>query len=311
MTAVDRFVRFLASIALFPVLIVSSVVATVALLPKVGSALTAVVVWTSVFVALIVAEQVVPRRPGWRRPDGQLFHDFGHAALGSGLGSELGALLVTMLTVSSAGDITQPIALDSVLGVVVVGIAYLVIDLCRYLQHRLTHDVSWLWALHTLHHDPRRLIALKAGRSHLLDRALQALCVVPALMLGLSTHMIAICVLLNSLVGLIAHANLDLRLGPLSWIVVGPATHRVHHATGKNLGASLLVWDQLFGTFEAPGNPAHDDVGVAFDTPTSFAAQLAWPVMVWLGYEDDGRTVVAEAPQVTREAPVDVNARAL
>ncbi len=288
MPSVRRLGRVLVSFGSFPLLIVSSVVAIVALLPRVGSALTAVTVWTGVFVCLVVLERLAPRRSCWQRPDGQLLHDFGHAALGSGLGSELGAVLVSLALVAGRGVSTEPLDLHSPAAIGVLVVTYLVIDLCRYGQHRLTHDVDWLWALHTLHHDPRRLIALKAGRSHLFDRALQVACVVPVMWLGAPADAVAISVLLNSLIGLIAHANLDLRLGPLALVVVGPATHRVHHATGRNLGASLLLWDQLLGTYQAPGTVEHEEVGVPFSTPERFLAQLAWPVMVWLGYERSG-----------------------
>lgn len=46
------------------------------------------------------------------------------------------------------------------------------------------------------------------------------------------------------------------RAGPLEWIFTTPSHHRVHHARdaaqmNANYGEVLIVWDRLFGTFQA------------------------------------------------------------
>ena len=46
------------------------------------------------------------------------------------------------------------------------------------------------------------------------------------------------------------------KLGPLEYIFVTPSHHRVHHAINdeyidKNYGQILILWDKLFGTFQA------------------------------------------------------------
>jgi hypothetical protein len=43
---------------------------------------------------------------------------------------------------------------------------------------------------------------------------------------------------------------------PIEYIFVTPSHHRVHHSTNeqyldKNFGSTFIVWDRLFGTFEA------------------------------------------------------------
>ncbi len=45
-------------------------------------------------------------------------------------------------------------------------------------------------------------------------------------------------------------------LGPLEFIFSTPSHHRVHHGRNpycidKNYGGTLIIWDRLFGTFEA------------------------------------------------------------
>ncbi|OXB58340.1 hypothetical protein ASZ78_001881, partial [Callipepla squamata] len=45
-------------------------------------------------------------------------------------------------------------------------------------------------------------------------------------------------------------------IGPLEWILNTPSHHRVHHGRNpycidKNYGGTLIIWDRIFGTFEA------------------------------------------------------------
>ena len=45
-------------------------------------------------------------------------------------------------------------------------------------------------------------------------------------------------------------------MGPLEYVLVTPSHHRVHHAINpeyidKNYGQILIIWDKIFGTFQA------------------------------------------------------------
>jgi sterol desaturase/sphingolipid hydroxylase (fatty acid hydroxylase superfamily) len=53
------------------------------------------------------------------------------------------------------------------------------------------------------------------------------------------------------------HSNTNLHLGPLSWLCVTPAYHRLHHAKdarlqASNLGTFFTIWDRMFGTYVPP-----------------------------------------------------------
>lgn len=250
------------------------------------------VVWTALLVVLVVLERVLPFDRRWHRPDDQLANDVVHTLLGSALGSRLGgvvadasiaALASTASTALwSAGPALLPIPAQVALG-------FLIVDGVRWLQHRASHSVRALWETHKLHHDPRRLLAIKAGRSHVFDRAMQALCVVPLVVVGADSDVVFWCVALNSAAGLIAHANID--APSRGWLFVGPAQHRVHHRrielhnnlaaehAAKNFGAALTLWDRLAGTFVVADVR---DVGLAEDTPSSVVAQIGAPVHAWL-----------------------------
>ena len=52
------------------------------------------------------------------------------------------------------------------------------------------------------------------------------------------------------------HTELVPRIGGVEWLVNTPSAHRVHHASNpeyidKNYGGVLLIWDHLFGSYQA------------------------------------------------------------
>ena len=56
--------------------------------------------------------------------------------------------------------------------------------------------------------------------------------------------------------GIVGHTQIIGKLGPLEWIFNTPSHHRVHHGANtqyidKNYGNLLIIWDRMFGTFEA------------------------------------------------------------
>ena len=81
------------------------------------------------------------------------------------------------------------------------------------------------------------------------------------------------------------HANINLRLGPLSWIYSIGDVHRWHHSRDRleadsNYGNVYIFWDAVFGTRYLPADrEAPTAVGIdgldAF--PRGFFAQWASP----------------------------------
>ena len=85
---------------------------------------------------------------------------------------------------------------------------------------------------------------------------------------------------------LIQHANIDLRLGPLNWIISGPELHRWHHSRSLdeamcNYGGTLILYDHLFRTYYRPAaSPAPEQLGIGNmpGFPRGYLGQLATPV---------------------------------
>lgn len=140
--------------------------------------------------------------------------------------------------------------------------AFLVLDLVKYLSHRLSHAVPLLWRLHRVHHADPDFDLTTSLRFHPLESLL-----VRGFNLGVILLMAppAAAVLASELFSCLAnffdHANAAL---PEMWDrklrrwIVTPNLHRLHHTDdpavqGKNLGELLPWWDRLFGTYREPG----------------------------------------------------------
>jgi sterol desaturase/sphingolipid hydroxylase (fatty acid hydroxylase superfamily) len=108
--------------------------------------------------------------------------------------------------------------------------------------------------LHETHHSSVELDFLSSVRFHpfekLLDRTIY---LIPLLVLGVSDGAILIWASVDALFGMLIHANLRWRLGPLIYVFMGPELHRWHHARDaagrrRNFGNNLSVFDWLCGT---------------------------------------------------------------
>ena len=160
----------------------------------------------------------------------------------------------------------RPPGLVAALGMSVTGqvaLTLLLLDLWRYVEHRILHGVPLLWRCHLVHHSDTQLDVTTSERHHplevLLDMA-AALLVVAAL--GLPAIGVALYLLVAVVFNLWSHANVRLPEAidrALRRIVVTPSVHALHHSrlraqTDSNFGAVLTVWDRLFGTYL---DPAH------------------------------------------------------
>jgi sterol desaturase/sphingolipid hydroxylase (fatty acid hydroxylase superfamily) len=167
---------------------------------------------------------------------------------------------------------------------------FLLADLGRYVQHRAMHEVPFLWRFHVLHHSCAALTVFKTSRNHIVERFFQQPFLFgPAIALGAGPEVILPFVVVNSMLGVFDHSNVDFRLGPLEYVLMGPNAHRIHHSIDEkegntNFGTALVVWDILFGTYTSPGSRARAgkgkiEVGVVGD-PTSpgFFGQVLDPV---------------------------------
>ncbi len=133
-----------------------------------------------------------------------------------------------------------------------------------YWGHRWSHEVSWLWYFHSIHHQPTGLDWLVNTRAHPVDIVFTRLCgLIPVYLLGLAqpgSGAENIGPVLLTVVGtfwsFFIHANLRWRLGWFEHLISSPRFHHWHHSReireNRNYAPMLPVLDRIFGTLHLP-----------------------------------------------------------
>ena len=136
-------------------------------------------------------------------------------------------------------------------------------DLVTYLYHRASHNVSWLWAFHRVHHSSLQLDWLAAHREHPVDGVLTQLAMNSlALVFAVDLGGLAWLVVFRGVWAAFIHSNVRLPVGPLRILLGAPELHHWHHAavprTLHNF-SNLAPWtDVLFGTYHCPPHQHHE-----------------------------------------------------
>lgn len=240
--------------------------------------------------SILLAERGLAYRKDWNRSHGDLRTDILHALV-SGVAT---TRLVAMAARTAGGMLAA--LLSSSWGATLwpgqwpylaqLGLALLIAELPQYWVHRWQHEREFLWRFHSVHHSAPRLYWLNAARFHPLDIGLLYLVgYVPLIALGCSQDVILLFALFDSILGMLQHSNIDVRLGLLNRIFSMAEPHRWHHSralneANTNYGSNLIVWDLLFGTFFLPADrdpPRHIGIADLPAFPDGYLAQLAAP----------------------------------
>lgn len=131
-------------------------------------------------------------------------------------------------------------------------------DLAYYWVHRAGHRIRWLWASHVNHHSSQHYNLSTALRQSWTGFfAGTFLFKLPLVLVGFHPAMVAICAGFNLIYQFWIHTEAIRRMPRWFEAVMNtPSHHRVHHATNpryldRNYAGVFIVWDKLFGTFEA------------------------------------------------------------
>jgi sterol desaturase/sphingolipid hydroxylase (fatty acid hydroxylase superfamily) len=129
-------------------------------------------------------------------------------------------------------------------------------DFCYYWFHRLHHEIRFLWAGHISHHSSTHYNLSTALRQPWTTVITGPIFWAPLPLLGFSPEKILIAQSINLIYQYWIHTELVGSMGPFGWIFNTPSHHRVHHGRNtiyldRNHGGILILWDRLFGTFEA------------------------------------------------------------
>lgn len=129
-------------------------------------------------------------------------------------------------------------------------------DFLYYWLHRFDHEIRLFWAVHVTHHSSENMNFTVGFRSSVFQPLYRFIYFIPLAWLGFQPLDILFVFAATQIWGIFVHTELIGKMGWLEYILVTPSHHRVHHASNpkyldKNLGMFLIIWDKLFGTFQA------------------------------------------------------------
>lgn len=215
--------------------------------------LNPIVLSIPIFFLLIGIELVVERlshRKLYRLPDAI-------ANLSCGITSQLSGLFMRVLAIGVYEVLYSNFALFSLeknwlywLGL------FLLTDLAYYWAHRMSHEVNLFWGGHVVHHqseDYNLSVALRQSSFQVVWTFAFSL---PIALLGFETLDFALISALNTLYQFWIHTETIHKMGWFEYVFNTPSHHRVHHGRDpkyidKNHAGSLIIWDKMFGTFQA------------------------------------------------------------
>lgn len=130
-------------------------------------------------------------------------------------------------------------------------------DFLYYIHHYVDHHSRFFWAVHVTHHNSEEFNITTGFRSPVFQPLYRYMFFLPLAFLGVEPLHIMFAYSANQIYGTLVHTkSIKGQMGWWGKVFVTPSHHRVHHASNvryldKNLGMVLIIWDKLFGTFEA------------------------------------------------------------
>lgn len=135
----------------------------------------------------------------------------------------------------------------------------LLLDLVgAYMAHYVEHKVKPLWMIHLVHHTDHEVDTTTANRHHPLESLIRfSFTLLGVVIAGAPIGIVMLYQTLSLVATQFGHANIKLPKkvdDAISWIIVSPDMHKVHHHfvlpyTDSNYGNIFSIWDRMFGTF--------------------------------------------------------------
>ena len=172
-------------------------------------------------------------------------------------------------------------------GVFILIIDLILLDCWTYWLHRAYHRIPAMWRLHEVHHRDEFLDTTSAVRFHFGEVALSAaLRLIPIMLLAIPLPTIILFEIILLCAAVFHHSNVKLPGGierALSWIVVTPSIHWVHHHatwtdTHSNYATVLSIWDRLFRSRSPNKRISGMKIGIQDVEDKGFLALLLLPI---------------------------------
>jgi sterol desaturase/sphingolipid hydroxylase (fatty acid hydroxylase superfamily) len=226
-------------------------------------------------------------RPGWLR-------DLGFLAVNGHLFSLLTAGVNGWLALQATGLLQRAgVRLDAspVPGWPLwaqVAVFLIVSDFLQWSVHNALHRVPFLWTFHKVHHAITTMDFVGNFRFHWVEIVVYKTAQwLPLALLGASGEAAFAVAVFGTFWGDLNHANLNVGLGPLGYLLNSPRMHLWHHdasdegGVAKNFAIVLSLWDFLFRTAYWPRDRSPRALGYpgVEEMPPGLAGELVWPVV--------------------------------
>ncbi len=224
----------------------------------------------SLALSYVVLERLVPYQARWSMTAGSFLNDLKYLVV-NGAAVGVFSMLLGVYAITTAGQMNGyasgwPFLLQLI-------VLLFIFEALQYALHRFEHEGPgrfgrFMWRVHSAHHLPDKVYVLMHVAGHPINAILVQgiIIVVPIWVMGYDELVVTVFLMLNSMHGLISHFNVDARIGFMNYMFIGPELHRYHHSEkmseGKNYGATLSLFDLIFGTFVYKPGVAPAELGV-------------------------------------------------
>lgn len=130
-------------------------------------------------------------------------------------------------------------------------------DFSFYWHHRLSHQIRLLWAAHSNHHSSQYFNLSVALRQSWTEVFYKYSFYIWLAIIGFPPMMILTQISINLIYQFFTHTQRITKLpAAIEYVFNTPSHHRVHHASNviyldRNHAGTLIIWDKMFGTFQA------------------------------------------------------------
>ncbi|WP_299694118.1 sterol desaturase family protein [uncultured Tateyamaria sp.] len=168
----------------------------------------------------------------------------------------------------------------------VIVLAVIAADFTYYWEHRIAHEVRLLWTQHAVHHSSREYNIITGIRFGPLEGVWSLIAHIPLVFLGFSPDMIFFGIITVLAYQTWIHTELVGKLGWFDKVMNSPANHRVHHGCDdkyidRNYGGITVIWDQLFGTYQAEEETPRYGLKRDFDSRNPLAVWFSEVPGLW------------------------------
>ena len=159
---------------------------------------------------------------------------------------------------------------------------FFAVEFAYYWLHRMSHEIRWMWAQHSVHHSARQItlsVAYRLGWTNIISGPW--LFLIPVCWIGFDPLSVVLMFAANLLYQFLLHTEAVPKLGWLEYVFNTPAHHRLHHSVNpeyldRNHGGVLIIWDKMFGTFAAEREGVPREYGLVSQIDTLNPVKIAF-----------------------------------